>query len=94
MARKFKGLENQQYYRGAMRWMSIGIEFAIVCGIGAAVGYWLDTLEDSSPGLMIIGFFAGFGIMFYIMLKRAKGSNEEIEQDYSERNSEDNRQDR
>jgi F0F1-type ATP synthase assembly protein I len=79
MARKSKGLEREEYY-GAMRWMSIGMEFAIVCGIGAGVGYWLDTLENTKPGWMVMGFFVGFGIMIYIILKRAKSSNEEIEQ--------------
>jgi F0F1-type ATP synthase assembly protein I len=81
MTRKFKGLEQEQYYRGAMRWMAIGIEFAIVCGMCAAVGYWLDTLEGTQPGWMILGFFVGFGIMVHTMLKRAQKSNEEIEKD-------------
>jgi F0F1-type ATP synthase assembly protein I len=85
MARKFKGLEKEQYYRGAMRWMSIGIEFAFVCVIGAGFGYWLDTLDNSSPGWMIIGFFVGFGFMVYVMLKRAQRSNEEMEQDSDDR---------
>jgi F0F1-type ATP synthase assembly protein I len=86
MARKFEGLEKEQYY-GAMRWLSIGIEFAIVCGIGAGVGYWLDTLENTKPGWMVMGFFVGFGIMIYIILKRAKSSNEEIEQDSKDHNN-------
>lgn len=65
--------------------MSIGIEFAFVCAIGAGVGYWLDTIENSSPGWMIIGFFVGFGFMVYVMLKRAQRSNEEMEQDSDDR---------
>lgn len=65
--------------------MSIGIEFAFVCAIGAGVGYWLDTIENSSPGCMIIGFFVGFGFMVYVMLKRAQRSNEEMEQDSDDR---------
>lgn len=88
MARKFKGLEKEQYYRGAMRWMSIGIEFAFVCAIGAGIGYWLDTLEDSSPAWMVMGFFAGFGFMVYVMLKRAQRSNEEIEQNTKDESQE------
>jgi F0F1-type ATP synthase assembly protein I len=82
MTRKFKGLEKKQSYRGAMRWMSIGIEFAFVCAIGAGIGYWLDTLEDSSPAWLVIGFFVGFGFMVYVMLKRAQHSNEEMEQEF------------
>jgi F0F1-type ATP synthase assembly protein I len=86
MARKFKGLEKQQYYRGSMRWMSIGIEFAFICGVGAGIGYWLDTLDNSSPAWMVMGFFVGFGFMVYIMLKRAQRSNEEMEQDSENQN--------
>jgi F0F1-type ATP synthase assembly protein I len=81
MAQKFKGPEKEQY-RGAMRWMGVGIEFCLVCGGVAWLGAQLDKLEPkASPGWMIVGFFVGFGIMIYIMLKRAKSSNEEIEQD-------------
>jgi F0F1-type ATP synthase assembly protein I len=91
MARKFKGLEKEQYYRGAMRWMSIGIEFAIVCAITSWLGAQLDKLEPKAkPGWMIMGFFVGFGIMFRIMLKRAKSSNKEID----EQNSKDDDQDK
>jgi F0F1-type ATP synthase assembly protein I len=81
MTRKFKGLEKEQYYRGAMRWMAVGIEFCIVCGICTGIGYWLDTLENTKPGWMVMGFFVGFGVMVYTMLKRAQSSNEEIERD-------------
>lgn len=84
MTRKFKGLEKEQYYRGAMQWMAIGIEFAIVCGVCAGVGYWLDTLENTAPGWMVMGFFVGFGIMVYTMLKRAKKSNEQIDKESRE----------
>jgi len=61
--------------------MAVGIEFAIVCGVCAGIGYWLDTLEGTQPGWMIMGFFVGFWIMVYTMLKRAQHSNEEIEKD-------------
>jgi F0F1-type ATP synthase assembly protein I len=89
MGQKFKGLKDEKFLRGAFRWMGLGFEFAVFCGIGAGVGYWLDTLENTSPGWLIMGFFAGFGTMFYLMLKRAKSSNEEIE-----KNSEENDQTR
>lgn len=88
MARKFKGLDKDQYYRGGMRWMAVGIEFCIVCGVCAAIGYWLDTLEDTAPGWMVMGFFVGFAIMVYTMLKRAQSSNEEIERDSKDQDDE------
>jgi|GEM_PF-1234300 len=89
MGQKFKGLKDEKFLKGAMRWMGIGFEFCIICGGMAWLGAQLDKLEKTSPGWLIMGFFAGFGIMFYIMLKRAKSSNEEIE-----KNSEENDQSR
>lgn len=89
MGQKFKGLKDEKFLKGAFRWMGVGFEFCIVCGLGAAVGYWLDTFQKTSPGWLIMGFFAGFGMMFYLLLKRAKSSNEEIE-----KNSEENDQNR
>ena len=54
-----------------MRWMGIGFEFLIVIGMFVAGGYWLDQIEGTTPGWMILGFFIGFGTMLYIMLHRA-----------------------
>jgi F0F1-type ATP synthase assembly protein I len=88
MARKFNGLEKEQYYHGAMRWMGIGIEFCIVCGICAGIGYWFDTLENTKPGWMVMGFFVGFGVMLRTMFKRAQSSNEENDRDSKDNDKE------
>ena len=61
-----------RFYRGAMRWMGVGFEFLIVIGLCAWGGYWLDKVEGTSPGWMILGFFTGFGIMLYIIIQRAR----------------------
>ena len=61
-----------RFYRGAMRWMGVGFEFLIVIGLCAGGGYWLDKVEGTSPGWMILGFFLGFGIMLYMMIQRAR----------------------
>jgi F0F1-type ATP synthase assembly protein I len=84
MTRKIKEIEKDQY-PGAMRWMAVGIEFCTVCGICAGIGYWLDTFENTKPGWMVVGFFVGFGIMVYTMLKRAQSSNEDIERESKDR---------
>ena len=89
MTRKFKGLRDEKFYRSGMRWMGIGFEFCIVCGGMAWLGAQMDKLENTSPGWLIIGFFVGFGTMFYLMVKRAQKSNED-----SDKNSEENNTDR
>jgi F0F1-type ATP synthase assembly protein I len=53
------------------KWLTIGIEFTLVVVAGAALGYLLDVVFDSLPGFIIIGFFAGFARMIYVILFRA-----------------------
>lgn len=74
------------FYRAAMRWMGIGVEFCLVIGICAFGGYWLggyDT-QDNSIGGMILGFFVGFGVMMYVIIKRAKLTEQEFDEDESQ----------
>ena len=59
--------DNSNYYS----WVSVGIEFAVLIGIGAFLGYLLDTIQDTEPGFIIIGALAGFAFEMYIVLKRA-----------------------
>jgi uncharacterized membrane protein len=61
-----------RFYRGGMRWMGGGFEFLIVIGACVWGGYWMDKLEDTSPGWMILGFFIGFAIMLYVLIQRAR----------------------
>jgi len=61
--------------------MSIGIEFAAVVGGFCWLGHFLDKFQNTSPGWMIIGFFVGFGVMIYIMVKRAQSPEEQQPQD-------------
>lgn len=67
-----KRFSDDTYYRGAFRWMGIGIEFCLVIVFFCLIGYFLDKLEDTSPGWMILGFFVGFGVMLYTMVKRSQ----------------------
>jgi F0F1-type ATP synthase assembly protein I len=94
MARKRKDQPTDAtFYRAAFRWMGVGVEFCLVIGffvfggfcIGFFVfgGFWLDKLENTSPGWMILGFFVGFGVMMYIIIKRAKLTEQEFDRDES-----------
>ena len=90
MARKHKNQPTDAaFYRAALRWMGIGIEFCLVIGVFVFVGYWLDKLEDTSPAWMILGFFAGFGVMMYIIVKRAQVTQKEFEEQREREDEED-----
>ncbi len=69
--------------------MGIGIEFCLVVGIFCVIGYFLDKLEDTSPGWMILGFFVGFGVMLYLMVKRSQKDNAQPNSDDDDENSPD-----
>ena len=58
----------------AARWMGIGIEFVVVVCLFTYLGHKLDQkLGDTEPGFLIIGFFIGFSVMLYTMIKKAGG---------------------
>ena len=65
--------------------MGIGVEFVLVIGFCAFLGWLADQAEGTSPGWMILGFFAGFGIMFYTMLQRAKRDDKAEREEEEER---------
>lgn len=71
------------FYRSALRWMGVGFEFLFVVGFCAFAGYWLGKLDrqDTSTAGMILGFFVGFSLMMYIIIKRAKLTEEEFERE-------------
>jgi uncharacterized protein YneF (UPF0154 family) len=72
------------FYRAAFRWMGVGVEFCLVIGLFAFGGYFLgkkfDT-QDTSTGGMILGFFIGFAVMMYVIVKRAKLTEQELDED-------------
>lgn len=70
-----KRFEDPSFYRGAFRWMGVGLEFCLVVGFFCFIGYWLDRWEGTSPGWMILGFFVGFGLMLYVMIRRSQKDN-------------------
>jgi F0F1-type ATP synthase assembly protein I len=81
MARKKDSKQvESSFYRHAARWMGIGFEFVVVIGLFAFVGYLLDQWVGPSPGWMIMGFFVGFGIMMYMIIKRAQITQKEIDE--------------
>ena len=71
------------FYRAAFRWMGIGVEFCLVIGLCAFGGYQLGKLDtqDTRIAGMILGFFVGFGVMMYVIIKRAKQTEHELDED-------------
>ena len=80
MARRKDQPTDSSFYRAAFRWMGVGFEFCLVIGAFVFVGYWLDKIEDTSPGWMILGFFFCFAVMMYVVIKRAKMTEKEFEE--------------
>jgi F0F1-type ATP synthase assembly protein I len=70
---KKEQLQKEEWQRISVRWMGVGIEFLVVVGIFSWLGYYLDEKSGTSPGFLIMGFFVGFSIMLYTMIKRAGG---------------------
>jgi F0F1-type ATP synthase assembly protein I len=66
--------EQENWDRQSYKWMGVGIEFVLVIGFFCWLGSLLDRYEDTFPGFMIMGFFVGFGVMLYIVIKRAGGT--------------------
>jgi F0F1-type ATP synthase assembly protein I len=52
------------------RFAGLGTQFAATLGVFGALGWWLDTKLGSSPWLLIVGIFAGFGLGLYSMTKK------------------------
>ena len=69
------------FYRAAFRWMGIGVEFCLVIGFFAFGGYQLGKLDtqDTSTIGMILGFFVGFSVMMYIIIKRAQSTQKDMD---------------
>jgi F0F1-type ATP synthase assembly protein I len=51
---------------------SMGMEFIVAVLLPGAFGYWLDGKWQTSPWLMLLGGFFGFGVGLYMMLRASK----------------------
>jgi F0F1-type ATP synthase assembly protein I len=68
-----KNSDKMDYYR----WMGFGFEFCGVIAVCCYGGYRLDAYFNTSPWLLLAGFFIGFMGMLYLTYKdlRKKGDN-------------------
>ncbi|AQQ09142.1 Putative F0F1-ATPase subunit [Sedimentisphaera cyanobacteriorum] len=71
---KDKNSDSQgDYYR----WVTVGIEYAVLMMLGAFLGSLLDRIQNTEPGFIIIGALAGFALQLYIVLKRGREDDDD-----------------
>ncbi len=64
--------KKDKFRSSSLRWMGAGIEFCGVISIFTFFGYKLDEWLNSSPFLLLAGFFIGFIGMVYLFYKDSK----------------------
>jgi F0F1-type ATP synthase assembly protein I len=51
------------------RYSAAGLQLAVAGGLGLWFGWWLDGKAGTSPLLLILGMFLGFGAGIYSLYK-------------------------
>ena len=65
--------DNRGFNREDMKWIGIGVEFCVIISLFAYGGYWLDRwMGNENPEFLIAGFFVGFFLMIYWIIKSTK----------------------
>ncbi len=62
--------------KSPMAMAGVGFEFVSSIVLFVLIGYYADEYFQTSPALLLVGFFLGFGYSFYILIKRAKENEE------------------
>ncbi|ARN57534.1 AtpZ/AtpI family protein [Sedimentisphaera salicampi] len=62
--------KNSESHGDYYRWVTVGIEYAVLMMLGAFLGSLLDKIQNTEPGFIIIGALSGFALQLYIVLKR------------------------
>ena len=67
-----KPSEDKKFDAYPLRWLSLGLEFGVAAAIFCYIGYKLDAALDTSPFLLLAGFFVSFIGMLYLVFKQIK----------------------
>ena len=59
--------------RAYLRYIGAGTQLAITVGLGVWAGLWADGKLGTSPILVVLGTFLGFGAGFYSLYKSLFG---------------------
>jgi F0F1-type ATP synthase assembly protein I len=65
------GRKKKDSQHQGLRWMGAGVEFCGVISIFCFLGYKLDQHFETSPSLLLTGFFVGFTGMVYLFYKES-----------------------
>jgi F0F1-type ATP synthase assembly protein I len=58
--------------KSPMAMAGVGFEFVSSIALFVVIGYYADEYLQTTPALLLVGFFFGFGYSFYVLIKRAK----------------------
>jgi len=67
--------EDKKNNANQIKWLSFGIEFGVAAAIFCYIGYKLDAALDTSPFLLLAGFFVSFIGMLYLVFKQIKNTS-------------------
>ncbi len=56
-----------------LRYSAAGMQLCLLGGLGALLGWWLDGKAGTSPVLLILGVFLGFGAGIYTLYQELFG---------------------
>ena len=56
------------------RYAGLGLQLAGSIGIFGLIGWWLDGKLGTSPWILILGVFTGFGAGLYALVKKVPGT--------------------
>lgn len=62
--------EREGAMRDLYRYSGLGLQFAATVGLSALAGNWLDGRLGTSPWLLLLCVFLGFGLGLYSMIKK------------------------
>jgi F0F1-type ATP synthase assembly protein I len=60
-------------WRGTLRHMHLGIQFAVTVAILVFLGYWADGKLGTRPWMILLGLGLGFGAAFYNLYREVYG---------------------
>jgi F0F1-type ATP synthase assembly protein I len=70
--------ERESTARDLYRYSGLGLQFAAVVGLFALAGRWLDGRWNTSPWLLLVGVFLGFGLGLYSMIRKLPSLTREL----------------
>jgi F0F1-type ATP synthase assembly protein I len=58
-----------------LEYLSLGTEIAVTIGAPILIGFWLDTVYDSTPTFILIGVLLGMIMLVVTLIRLVKKTN-------------------